>query len=91
MDTFTACELAYKNGYEAGVASVKQSDLEMKIRFNLAYEQLAECHTQLCKVTPRSDVNGCEVLADLADVMNGLLNVQVKLGMLKREEDMCYY
>lgn len=88
MDTFTACELAYKNGYEAGVASVKQPDLEMKIRLNLAYAQLAECHTQLCKVTPRSDKKGCAVLADLTDVMNDLLDVQVKLGMLKREEDL---
>ena len=88
MDTFTACELAYKNGYEAGAASVKQPDLEMKIRLNLAYAQLAECHTQLCKVTPRSDKKGCAVLADLTDVMNDLLDVQVKLGMLKREEDL---
>jgi hypothetical protein len=82
MDAFTACEQAYKNdGYDNG-----QRNTEIAMRVVVAYEQLAKCHTDLCKAYKRGEND--ELIYSIQDAMNSLLDIQVKLGILKREEDL---
>jgi hypothetical protein len=83
MDKHTACELAYKNGLETGLA---HSDTAMATRICVAYEQLAKCHDSLCRTLYRNDDDS--LVYDLQDVMTKLLDIQVKLGAMKREADL---
>lgn len=82
MNPYTACELAYNNGFEAG-----KHKTEIAVRVKLAYEQLAECHSAICRSRPSPD-DLIFIRDDLHSIMNRLLDVQVKLGVLKREEDL---
>ena len=59
---------------------------EIITRIKVAYEQLGKCHTTLCRDTPRGDPDEI-LLEDLREILNNLLNIQVKLGALRREED----
>jgi len=77
MDEYTLQELAYNNGYNKA-----KSIIELDTRLKVAYEQLAKCHTKLCRQNADKDL--CE---DFREVLNKILNIQVKLGTMKREED----
>ena len=77
MDEYTLQELAYNNGYNKA-----KSITELDTRLKVAYEQLAKCHTKLCRQNADKDL--CE---DFREVLNKILNIQVKLGTMKREED----
>lgn len=81
MDKYTACEQAYKNGYDNG-----KHNTEIAMRVKVAYEQLAACHTDLCRAYKRGESD--ELIYSLQDAMNSLLDIQVKLGILKREADL---
>ena len=81
MSAYDACEHAYKNGYDNG-----QRNTEIAMRVKVAYEQLATCHTDLCRNCKRGEND--DLIYDLQDVMIALLNIQVKLGVLKQEEDL---
>lgn len=82
MDAYHASEVAYKNGFNAGRESANPLNIEVETRVKVAYEQLSKCHTKLCRSS--ADAGLCE---DLRAVLNGILNIQVKLGTMKREED----
>lgn len=82
MNPYTACELAYKNGFEAC-----RHNTEIAVRVKLAYELLAECHSTICRSRPSPD-DLIFIRDDLHSIMNRLLDVQVKLGVFKREEDL---
>jgi hypothetical protein len=81
MDMYTACEQAYKNGYDSG-----KHNTEIATRVKIAYEQLAKCHTDLCRTYIRGEND--DLIYSLQDAMNMLLDIQVKLGVLKPEEDL---
>ncbi len=81
MDEYSACEMAYKNGFEAA-----KNKTEMCTRIKVAYEQLGKVHTELCRQCKRRNDN--ELIYDVQDILNAILKVEVKLGMIKREEDM---
>ena len=85
MDMYTACERAYKNGFDNGKQSASHPNAEIVTRVTVAYEQLAKCHADLCKVSKRGKND--DLIYSLQDVMHKLLDIQVKLGVLKREED----
>jgi hypothetical protein len=59
---------------------------EIVIRTKVAYEQLAKAHDMLCKTISRDEDNG--ILDDFLDATHYILEIQVKLGALKREEDL---
>ena len=58
---------------------------EICTRIKIAYEQLGKVHTELCRQC--KDRNDNELIYDVQDIMNSILNLEVKLGMIKREED----
>jgi hypothetical protein len=60
---------------------------EIIARVWIAYEQLEKCHTKICQTIPNRDDNSF-ILDYLRIAMNDILNVQVKLGAIKREEDL---
>ena len=59
---------------------------ELHTRIKVAYEQLGKVHTELCRQC--TDRNDNELIYDIHDILNSILKVQVKLGMIKREEDL---
>ena len=59
---------------------------ELATRIWVAHEQLEKCHSDLCRNGVRGKDD--ELIYDMQDVMISLLNIQVKLGVLKREEDL---
>lgn len=59
---------------------------EICTRVSVAYEQLGKCHTKLCRVIGRGDDKEY-ILDEFKDVLNALLKLEVKLGMLKSEDD----
>ena len=59
---------------------------EICVRIKVAYEQLGKVHTELCRKHPKREDS--EIIYDVHDILNSILQVQVKLGMLKREEDL---
>lgn len=59
---------------------------EIYSRVDIAYEQLGKCHTKLCRVIGRGDDNEY-ILDEFKDVLNAILKLEVKLGMLKSEDD----
>lgn len=59
---------------------------EIYSRVDIAYEQLGKCHTKLCRVIRRGDENEY-ILDEFTDVLNAILKLEVKLGMLKSEEE----
>lgn len=81
MDPYIATETSYKNGFEAG-----KQNTEIATRVKVAYEQLSKCHTDICLASKRGENEN--LIYSLQDAMNALLDVQVKLGVLKREEDL---
>lgn len=85
MNVYMACEQAYKNGFDAG-QNMTQHNAEIAARVKVAYEQLEKCHTNLCRNYKRGEND--DLIYDLQDVMIALLNIQVKLGVLKQEEDL---
>lgn len=86
MDMYTACELAYKNGFDNGKQSTCYSNAEIAARVKVAYEQLVKCNTDLCRTFKRGEND--DLIYSLQDAMHTLLDIQVKLGVLKREEDL---
>lgn len=80
MDIYTASELSYKNGFAAG-----KQNTEICTRVKVAYEQLSKCHTDICK-TAKDKGSLAYLEGDFRDIMNMILELQVKLGMLKHEE-----
>lgn len=81
MDEYLACEMAYNNGYEEA-----KNKTGICTRIEVAYEQLGKVHTELCRQCKSRDDN--ELIYDVQDILNAILKVEVKLGMIKREEDM---
>ena len=57
----------------------------MCTRIKVAYEQLGKVHTELCRNDLYRYDN--ELIHNVHDVLNAILKVQVKLGMIKKEED----
>lgn len=86
MNPYQACEQAYKNGFEDGRASQVPSNPELATRVKVAYELLSQCHSTICRSRRTSDTLDT-VRTRLHDVMLSLLDIQVDLGILKREED----
>lgn len=62
------------------------SDEELNTRVKVAYEQLGRCHTALCRRDVKREDTG--TIDDLTDILNSILRFQVKLGFIKREEDL---
>jgi hypothetical protein len=86
MDMYTACERAYKNGYDNGRQSACAPNIEIVTRITVAYEQLSSCHSSICRASNRGEND--DLIYSLQDAMNALLDIQVKLGALKHEEDL---
>ena len=86
MNQYQACEQAYKNGFEAGVASKLPSNPELATRVKVAYELLSQCHSAIC-MSQQTSTTLDLVRPKLHDVLLSLLEIQVDLGVLKREED----
>ena len=62
---------------------------EIYTRIKVAYEQLGKVHTKICRSNPtRDDTHITEIIYDIQDILNDILKLEVKLGMIKREEDM---
>lgn len=80
MDANLASEIAYKNGFSAA-----KNKTEMCTRIEVAYEQLGKVHTELCRQCKSRNDN--ELIYDVQDALNAILKVEVKLGMIKRKED----
>lgn len=59
---------------------------EIITRVSVAYEQLSNCHSALCRNGHRGEDD--DLIYSLQDVMNGILDIQVKLGAIKREADL---
>lgn len=59
---------------------------EICTRIEVAYEQLGKVHTELCRQC--TDRNDNELIYDIQDILNAILKVEVKLGMLKSEEEL---
>jgi hypothetical protein len=59
---------------------------EIVTRVAVAYEQLSSCHGSLCRNYNRGEND--DLIYSLQDTMNALLEIQVKLGVLKHEEDL---
>lgn len=87
MNAYTACELAYKNGFEAGKESVNTFNTEVTTRVKVAYEQLAKCHTDLCSASNQGENIDPNLIYSFQEAMQTLLDIQVKLCVLKKEED----
>lgn len=87
MDPYQACEQAYKNGFEDGRASKLPSNPELATRVKVAYELLSQCHSTICGSPQTVDTLDI-VRTKLHDVLLSLLDIQVDLGILKREEDL---
>ena len=85
MNPYLACEQAYKNGFEDGRASNLPSNPELATRVKVAYELLSQCHSTICGSHQTSDTLDT-VRTKLHDVLLSLLDIQVDLGALKREE-----
>lgn len=62
------------------------SNDELNTRIKVAYEQLGRCHTALCRMDEKRERT--ETINDLTDILNSILRFQVKLGFIKREEDL---
>lgn len=61
---------------------------EICVRIKVAYEQLGKVHTDICRSDPkREDVEITNILYDIHDILNDIIKLEVKLGMIKREED----
>lgn len=60
---------------------------EIATRVAVAYEQLSHCHSELCRTFHRGVVRN-ELLECFSDAIHSILNIQVELGVLKREEDL---
>lgn len=58
---------------------------EICTRIKVAYEQLGKCHTKICRTDPYYQDD--EIIRDFQDILNALLRLQVKFGMIKSEED----
>lgn len=58
---------------------------EICVRIKVAYEQLGKAHTILCRNDPNRE--NTELIYDIHDILNSILKVEVKLGMIKQEED----
>lgn len=58
---------------------------EICTRVKVAYEQLGKVHTELCRNDPYRQ--GDDLISDMHDILNAIIKVEVKLGMIKREED----
>jgi hypothetical protein len=82
MNEYAACEQAYKNGFCDG-----KQNIEICTRVKVAYEQLSKCYTDICR-TARDSCSLVYLEEDIRDILNMLLELQVKLGVLKREEDL---
>ena len=62
---------------------------ELCTRIKVAYEQLGKVHTAMCRSNPsREDTQVTDIIYDIQDILNDILKLEVKLGMIKREEDM---
>ena len=59
---------------------------EVATRVAVAYEQLSLCHSELCKAIPRGDARNA-LLECFTDAIYSILDIQVELGVLKKEED----
>ena len=84
MTFYTACEQAYKNGFEAGKLAARSLDSEIITRASIAYKQLLQCYTKL-SITPKHGVDEA-TLGMLQNVLSELMELQVQLGALKYEE-----
>lgn len=60
---------------------------EIVTRVAVAYEQLSYCHSELCRSISRGDERN-ELLEHFSSAIHNILNIQVELGVLKREEDL---
>jgi hypothetical protein len=58
---------------------------EFCTRIKVAYEQLGKVHTAMCKDDQHRYDTG--LIYDVQDILNSILRLQVKLGLLKKEED----
>lgn len=87
MNPYQACEQAYKNGYNDGLAAAQPYDLEIAARVKVAYEILATCHTTICRQHPiTAQLESAR--SKIQSSLDNLLEAQVDLGILKREEDL---
>ena len=77
MNKYIATETAYKNGF---------AKAEICTRVGVAYEQLGKVHTELCRSEVKREQDN--LIYDIQDILNAILKVEVKLGMLKSEEDL---
>ena len=59
---------------------------EIYTRIKVAYEQLSKVHTELCRSDSKREQD--DIIYDIQDILNALLKVEVKLGMIKQEEDL---
>lgn len=81
MNEYLACEMAYNNGFEEG-----KNKTGICTRIEVAYEQLGKVHTELCHSDNKRQRD--DILYDIQDILNAILKLEVKLGMLKSEDEM---
>jgi hypothetical protein len=60
---------------------------EIATRVAVAYEQLSRCHSELCRSITRGDERD-KLLDCFTDAIHSILNIQVELGVLKKEEEL---
>lgn len=59
---------------------------ELATRVQIAHEQLEKCHSYLCRTGVRGKDD--DLIYAIQDILIKLLDIQVKLGVLKREENL---
>jgi hypothetical protein len=79
MNVYQACEQAYHNGFEAGLASANNQKAELKTRLKIAYEQAAIVCAELSKSDPFNEY--ATTLRCIQEAISKLADAQDSFGV----------
>lgn len=85
MNVYRACEQAYRNGFDAGLISANNPNIELKTRLKIAYEQVTAVHTELSKANIAGEYTA--VLYCVHEAMSRLAEAQSNFGTIIGEDD----
>ena len=85
MNVYHACEQAYRNGFDAGLISANNPNIEMKTRLKIAYEQVAAVHTELSKANTVGEYT--VALRCVQEALSKLTEAQINFGTAINEDE----